>query len=71
METVNCILFKEIDIDELDEYDFKYPIGIQEAANHIGISYSILRDSVIASNTISDYYFNCKSIGSPRCEAMQ
>jgi hypothetical protein len=57
-------------IDELDADDFRYPIGIQEAANHIGVSYSLLMDSVIAENPITDYYYNCESIGSVKCEGM-
>jgi hypothetical protein len=68
MDVANIIIYPII--DELDADDFRYPIGIREAANHIGVSYSLLMDSVIAANSITDYYYNCESIGSTKCEGM-
>jgi hypothetical protein len=69
MEIANSIICWII--DELDEDDLNYPLTVQEAANTIGISYSIMMDSVMSANLIADWYCNCRSIGSSTCEGMQ
>jgi hypothetical protein len=69
MEIANSIICWII--DELDEDDFNYPLTIQEAANTIGISYSIMMDSVMSANLIADWYCNCRGIGSSKGEGVQ